>query len=105
MSLDGRVSGTDGTVLFAAVLVHGVLTVLIGVLVLHALLMLVALAGGLLLVDADVFEEVTGDPATLWQYLKLAWFVGGLATIGSALGAGLEEADDVREAIFTRGSR
>ena len=55
--------------------------------------------------DADVFEEVTGDPATLWQYLKLAWFVGGLATIGSALGAGLEEADDVREAIFTRGSR
>lgn len=82
-----------------------VLTVLIGVLVLHALLMLVALAGGLLLVDGDVFEEVTGDPATLWQYLKLAWFVGGLATIGSALGAGLEEADDVREAIFTRGSR
>ena len=64
-----------------------------------------ALAGALLLVDGDVFEEVTGDPATLWQYLKLAWFVGGLATIGSALGAGLEEADDVREAIFTRGSR
>lgn len=82
-----------------------VLTVLLGVLVLHALLMLAALAGALLLVDGDVFEEVTGDPATLWQYLKLAWFVGGLATIGSALGAGLEEADDVREAIFTRGSR
>ena len=30
MSLDGRVSGTDGTVLLAAVVVHGVLTVLIG---------------------------------------------------------------------------
>ncbi|THE16681.1 sodium:calcium antiporter, partial [Kocuria rosea] len=30
MSLDGRDSGTDGAVLFAAVVVHGVLTVLIG---------------------------------------------------------------------------
>ncbi|TDL42850.1 calcium/sodium antiporter [Kocuria rosea] len=30
VSLDGRISGTDGAVLFAAVLVHGVLTVLIG---------------------------------------------------------------------------
>ncbi|MEX5305349.1 calcium/sodium antiporter [Kocuria sp. CPCC 205258] len=30
VSLDGRISGTDGAVLFAAVVVHGVLTVLIG---------------------------------------------------------------------------
>ena len=82
-----------------------VLTVLIGVLVLHALLMLAALAGALLLVDADVFAEVTGESGTLWQYVKLAWFVGGLATIGSALGAGLEDDDDVRQAIFTRGAR
>ncbi|MDO4239149.1 hypothetical protein [Micrococcus sp.] len=82
-----------------------VLTVLIGVLVLHALLMLAALAGALLLVDADVFEAVTGEAGTFWQYVKLAWFVGGLATIGSALGAGLEDDDDVRQAIFTRGAR
>lgn len=82
-----------------------VLTVLIGVLVLHALLMLAALAGALLLVDADVFEEVTGEAGTFVQFAKLAWFVGGLATIGSALGAGLENDDDVRQAIFTRGAR
>lgn len=81
-----------------------VASVLIGVLVLHAGLFLAALTGALLLVDPDVFSEVTGEPADLVQYLKLAWFVGGLATIGSALGAGLEEDDAVRAAIFTRGS-
>lgn len=81
-----------------------VASVLIGVLVLHAGLFLAALTGALLLVDPDVFTEVTGEPADLVQYLKLAWFVGGLATIGSALGAGLEEDDAVRAAIFTRGS-
>lgn len=79
-------------------------SVLIGVLVLHAGLFLAALTGALLLVDPDVFTEVTGEPAEFAEYLKLAWFVGGLATIGSALGAGLEEDDDVRAAIFTRGS-
>ncbi|MGD6979218.1 MULTISPECIES: hypothetical protein [Citricoccus] len=79
-------------------------SVLIGVMVLHVGLFAAALAGALLLVDPDVFAEVTGDPAHFPQYLKLAWFVGGLATIGSALGAGLEEDDDVRAAIFTRGS-
>ena len=77
-------------------------TVLIGVVVLHVMLFLAALAGALLLVDPDVFEEVTGATATAVQYVKLAWLVGGLATIGSALGAGLEEDDDVRAAIFTR---
>ena len=81
-----------------------VITVLIGVVVLHAALTLLSLAGALMFVDDTVFEEVTGDPATFWQYCKLAWFIGGLATIGSALGAGLEDDDDIREAIFTRGS-
>ena len=79
-----------------------VASVLIGVLVLYLALFLAALAGSLLLVDADVFSEVTGDPAHPVHYLKLAWFVGGLATIGSALGAGLEDDDDVRAALFTR---
>lgn len=80
------------------------LTVLLGVIVLHVLLMLAALVGALLLVDANVFHDVTGDSATPLQYVKFAWFVGGLATIGSALGAGLEDDDAVRAAIFTRGA-
>ncbi len=81
-----------------------VASVLIGVVVLHVALFVAALAGALLLVDPEVFGDVTGEPAHFTEYLKLAWFVSGLATIGSALGAGLEEDDDVRAAIFTRGS-
>lgn len=81
-----------------------VVSVVIGVAVLHVALFVAALAGSLLLVDPEVFGTVTGEAAEFTEYLKLAWFVGGLATIGSALGAGLEEDDDVRAAIFTRGS-
>src|SRR5699024_6952460 len=62
-------------------------SVLIGVTVLYIALFLAALAGAVLLVDADVFGQITGDPAHPVHFLKLAWFVGGLATIGSALGA------------------
>lgn len=79
-------------------------SVVIGVAALYVALTAAALAGSLLLVDPEVFGTVTGEPAEFTEYLKLAWFVGGLATIGSALGAGLEEDDDVRAAIFTRGS-
>jgi len=79
-------------------------SVLIGVTVLYIALFLAALAGAVLLVDADVFGQITGDPAHPVHFLKLAWFVGGLATIGSALGAGLEDDDDVRAALFTRAS-
>lgn len=81
-----------------------VVSVVIGVAVLYLALFAAALAGSLLLVDPEVFGTVTGEAAEFTEYLKLAWFVGGLATIGSALGAGLEEGDDVRAAIFTRGS-
>ena len=60
------------------------------------------LGGALLLVDADVFTEVTGEVSDLPQYLKLAWLVGGLATLGGALGAGLENEAVVRAAAYTR---
>lgn len=80
------------------------ITVLIGVLVLYLALFLLSLGGAALLVDSDVFTEVTGDPATVVEYLKLAWLVGGLGTIGSALGAGLEDGDAVRSAAYTRSS-
>lgn len=79
-----------------------VLTVLIGVMVLHLMLFVASLGGALLLVDADVFTEVTGEVSDLPQYLKLAWLVGGLATLGGALGAGLENEDVVRAAAYTR---
>ncbi len=78
------------------------LTVLTGVAVLHAAIFVASLAGAYLLVDADVFTGVTGEAATPIQYVKLSWLVAGLATIGGALGAGLEDDDAVRAAAYTR---
>jgi hypothetical protein len=76
-------------------------TVVIGVLTLYAVLFLLALAGALLLVVAPLFAEGLGHPAHLPDYLELAWLTCSLATVGGALGAGLESDDAVREAAYT----
>ncbi|SEO76116.1 hypothetical protein [Trujillonella endophytica] len=79
-------------------------TVVIGVLSLYAVLFLLALAGGLLLVVEPLFAEGLGHDAHLSDYLELAWLVCSLATVGGALGAGLESDDAVREAAYTHRS-
>jgi hypothetical protein len=76
-------------------------TVVIGVLSLYAVLFVLALAGGLLLVVEPLFAEGLGHPAHLSDYLELAWLTCSLATVGGALGAGLESDDAVREAAYT----
>ena len=76
-------------------------TVVIGVLTLYAVLFVLALAGALLLVVAPLFAEGLGHPARLSDYLELAWLTCSLATVGGALGAGLESDDAVREAAYT----
>ena len=76
-------------------------TVVIGVLTFYAVLFLLALAGALLLVVAPLFAEGLGHPAHLSDYLELAWLTCSLATVGGALGAGLESDEAVREAAYT----
>ncbi|MGR6967735.1 hypothetical protein ACU610_25070 [Geodermatophilus sp. URMC 61] len=76
-------------------------TVVVGVLALYAVLFVLALAGALLLVVAPLFAEGLGHPARLSDYLELAWLTCSLATVGGALGAGLESDDAVREAAYT----
>ena len=76
-------------------------TVVIGVLSLYAVLFVLAVAGGLLLVVEPLFSEGLGHAAHLSDYLELAWLTCSLATVGGALGAGLESDDAVREAAYT----
>ncbi|MGY1667024.1 hypothetical protein [Geodermatophilus sp. SYSU D00696] len=78
-----------------------VATVVIGVLTLYATLFVLALTGSLLLVPSGLFGEGLGHRAALGDYLELAWLTSSLATVGGALGAGLEEDDAVREAAYT----
>ncbi len=76
-------------------------TVVIGVLTFYAVLFVLALVGALLLVVGPLFTEGLGHPASLSDYLELAWLTCSLATVGGALGAGLESDDAVREAAYT----
>ncbi len=78
-----------------------VATVVIGVLTLYAALFLLALAGALLLVPSGLFAEGLGHRAALGDYVELAWLTSSLATVGGALGAGLESDEAVRGAAYT----
>ena len=74
---------------------------LIGVLTLYGALFLLALAGSVLLVVPDLFVDGLGHPARVSDYLELAWLISSLATVGGALGAGLESDDAVRQAAYS----
>ena len=76
-------------------------TVVIGVLTSYAVLFVLALVGALLLVVGPLFTEGLGHPAYLSDHLELAWLTCSLATVGGALGAGLESDDAEREAAYT----
>ena len=76
-------------------------TVAFGVLSLYLTLFVLALLGGLLLVVEPLFSQGLGHPAEFSDYLELAWLTSSLATVGGALGAGLESDDAVREAAYT----
>jgi hypothetical protein len=76
-------------------------TVVIGVLSLYLALFVLAFAGALLLVVRPLFAQGLGHAVHLSDYLELAWLTSSLATVGGALGAGLESDEAVREAAYT----
>ena len=76
-------------------------TVVIGVVAFYAALFVLSLLGGLLLVAPSLLADATSDPATLGDYVEVAWLTASLATVGGALGAGLESDEAVRRAAYT----
>jgi len=76
-------------------------TVVLGVLSLYAALLLLALLTSPVLVPLHLFEEGIGHPAGVGDYMKLVWLTSALATLGGALGAGLESDEAVRAAAYT----
>jgi hypothetical protein len=77
-----------------------VATVLFGVLVLYAALVVLTLLGALLIVPSGLLAAQLGHPAGIADHLKLAWLASSVATVGGALGAGLETDEAVREAAY-----
>jgi hypothetical protein len=78
-----------------------VLTVVIGVLTLYLALLVLALGGALLLVPEAGLTDALGRPGGTGDFLAIAWLASSVATIGGALGAGLESDESVREAAYS----
>jgi hypothetical protein len=76
-------------------------TVVIGVAVFYAALFVLSLLAGLLLVVPFRLADAISHPVTFGDYVEVAWLTASLATVGGALGAGLESDEAVRRAAYT----
>jgi uncharacterized membrane protein len=76
------------------------LTVTLGVAAFYLVLLVMTLLGASLLIPGRAMREALGRPEHLSDYLTLGWLLGSLATIGGALGAGLESDAAIRHAIY-----
>ena len=79
-------------------------TVLIGIATLYAALLLMIFAAAELLLSPHALASGLGHPVGTGDYARLAWFTASLATVGGALGAGLESEEAVREAAYASSS-
>lgn len=75
-------------------------TLVLGVLALSAALFAVNFAAAGALIPPGVLEEQLGHGVDVGEYLRLAWLVSALATIGGALGSFVESNFAVREATY-----
>ncbi len=75
-------------------------TVVLGVTAFYAMLIVLTAIGALVLVPTGFLTHVLGHPAQWGDRAELAWLAGSVATLGGALGAGLESDDAVRQAAY-----
>lgn len=75
-------------------------TVVIGVMTLYLTLLALSVGAAALLLPAGLLEETIGHPVDTGDYLKLAWLISSLGTVGGALGGSLELETSVREATY-----
>jgi ABC-type Mn2+/Zn2+ transport system permease subunit len=53
-----------------------------------------------LLIDPSVLKQTLQRPVAFIDYLTLAWIISSLATVGGAIGSGLEDEETVRAAAY-----
>lgn len=79
-----------------------VVTVGLGVLVCYAGLMVINLGWALFILNDHVFASLTRTPLHAAEYWTLSWFVASVATVGGALGSGLESDEAIRAAAYSK---
>ena len=57
-------------------------------------------AAAALLIDPSVLEQTLNRPVTVGDYATLAWIISSMATVGGAIGSGLEDEEHVRAAAY-----
>ncbi len=75
-------------------------TLAAGVLCLYAGVLVLSLLGEALLIRASVFQETLGHAVMWTDYATLAWFAASMATVGGAIGSGLDSDEMAREAAY-----
>ncbi|MFH9298488.1 hypothetical protein [Streptomyces sp. NPDC017520] len=76
-------------------------TVSIGAAVCYVGLMVVSFVWALFVLNGHVFASATQHPLNAQNYCALSWFVASIATVGGALGSGLESDEAIRAAAYS----
>jgi hypothetical protein len=79
-----------------------VVTVGIGVIVCYVGLVVINLVWALFILNDRVFASTTRTPLHATEYWTLSWFVASVATVGGALGSGLESDEAIRAAAYSK---
>ncbi|WP_445282429.1 hypothetical protein [Streptomyces sp. DSM 118148] len=79
-----------------------VMTVGLGVLVCYVGLIVINSVWALFILNDRVFASMTQTPLRVTEYWTLSWFVASVATVGGALGSGLESDEAIRAAAYSR---
>jgi hypothetical protein len=77
-----------------------VVTLLIGVVIFHAGLFILLLLTAWWTLPPQMVAQSTGHPVGLSTLLLMAWLVAAVATLGGALGSGMEDDEAVRAAAY-----
>lgn len=79
-----------------------VVTVGIGVVVCYVGLLVISWVWALFILNDRVFASMTRTPLQATEYWTLSWFVASIATVGGALGSGLESDEAIRAAAYSK---
>jgi len=80
-----------------------VLTVLTGVIAMYAAVFFISIVAESIVLQRDVLSSSIKQPADWRIYAVIAWLASSIATVGGAIGSGLESDENVRAAV--RGGR
>jgi hypothetical protein len=77
-----------------------ILTLTLATAVSYLVLFAETVLAGALLIDTFVLKQTLQRPVDPTDYLTIAWLISSLATVGGAIGSGLEDEETVRAAAY-----